>query len=54
MTVIDQPRTLHARVDQPIWVGIDPSHDELPRPPLTRPRVVRTALRLVDERAWPR
>jgi AcrR family transcriptional regulator len=53
MTVIDQPRTLHARVDQPIWVGIDPSHDELPRPPLTRPRVVRIALRLVDEHGLP-
>jgi AcrR family transcriptional regulator len=53
MTVIKQPRTAHARVDRPSWVGIDPSPDEMPRPPLTQPRVVRTALRLVDEHGLP-
>jgi AcrR family transcriptional regulator len=51
--VINQPSTAQARVDRPSWAGIDPSHDELPRPPLTRPRVVRTALRLVDEHGLP-
>jgi hypothetical protein len=54
MTVIDQLRTSHARVDRPTsWVGIDPSQDEMPRPPLTRSRVVHTALRLVDEHGLP-
>jgi TetR/AcrR family tetracycline transcriptional repressor len=49
--VIDQPSTSGARLDRPpCWVGIDPSHEEMPRPPLTRPRVVRTALHLIDER----
>jgi AcrR family transcriptional regulator len=51
--VIDQPRTSQSRVDRPSWVGIDPSHDEIPRLPLTCPRVVRTALRLVDEHGLP-
>jgi AcrR family transcriptional regulator len=45
----DQPRSSRVRGDRPVWVGVDPSQDEMPRPPLTRPRVVRTALRLVDE-----
>jgi AcrR family transcriptional regulator len=31
-------------------VGVDPSEDERRRPPLSRPRVVRAALRLVDEK----
>src|SRR5947199_6790884 len=48
--VADQPRSSRVRADRPVWVGVDPSQDEIPRPPLTRPRVVRTALRLVDER----
>ena len=52
--MIDQPSTSQTRRDRPpCWVGIDPSHDEMPRPPLTRPRVVRTALRLVDEHGLP-
>ena len=45
----DEPRTSRLRSTRPTWVGVDPSQDEAPRPPLTRPRVVRTALRLVDE-----
>jgi len=50
ITVTDQPSTSRAGVKRPIcWVGIDPSQDEMPRPALTRPLVVRTALRLVDE-----
>ena len=47
----DQPST--ARSARPTWVGVDPSQDETPRPPLTRPRVVRTALRLVDDHGLP-
>jgi len=49
MTGSDQPKKSRVRGDQPNWIGVDPSQDETPRPPLTRPRVVRTALRLVDE-----
>jgi AcrR family transcriptional regulator len=47
--VTDRPSTARARVDQPTWVGLDPRQAEIPRLALTRPRVVRTALRLVDE-----
>ena len=49
----DQPSTARARSARPAWVGVDPSQDETPRPPLTRPRVVRTALRLVDDHGLP-
>ncbi len=45
----DQPSTSRARFDRPTWVGVDPSQDEKQRPPLSRPRIVRAALRLVDE-----
>lgn len=38
-----------ARSTRPAWVGIDPSEDATRPPPLTRARVVRAALRLVDE-----
>jgi len=46
----EQPSAARARFDRPTWVGIDPSEDEQRRPPLTRPRIVRTALRLADDR----
>ncbi len=49
----NEPSTSRARAIRPTWVGVDPSQDEAPRPPLTRPRVVRTALRLVDEHGLP-
>jgi TetR/AcrR family transcriptional regulator, tetracycline repressor protein len=50
ITVTGQSSTSRARGKRPTcWVGIDPSQDEMPRPALSRPRVVRTALRLVDE-----
>src|SRR5436305_1620900 len=42
--VADQPRSSRVRADRPVWVGVDPSQDEMPRPRLTRPRVVRAAL----------
>lgn len=32
------------------WVGVDPGKDNTRPPPLSRPRVVRAALRLVDEK----
>jgi AcrR family transcriptional regulator len=51
--VTHQPHTPGAAVDRSSWVGIDPSQDQLPRPALTRSRVVRTALRLVDEHGLP-
>jgi AcrR family transcriptional regulator len=54
ITVTDQSSTSRTRLDRPTtWVGIDPSHDETPRPPLTRTRVVRTALRLADQHGLP-
>ncbi|MGH4025453.1 MAG: TetR/AcrR family transcriptional regulator [Pseudonocardiaceae bacterium] len=46
----DQPSASRTRSDRPDWVGIDPSEDATRPPPLTRARVVRTALRLADER----
>ena len=49
MTVADQPGSSRARGDRPLWIGVDPSQGHTPRAPLTRPHVVRTALRLVDE-----
>ena len=38
------------RADPAAWVGIDPSQDYTRPPPLSRPRIVRTALGLVDEK----
>jgi AcrR family transcriptional regulator len=51
--VTDPSRASRARVDRPTWVGVDPSQDEIPRPALTRPRVVRAALRLADQHGLP-
>jgi AcrR family transcriptional regulator len=46
----DQPSRPRPRPGR-AWVGLDPSADDEPRrQPLTRPRVVRAALRLVDEK----
>jgi AcrR family transcriptional regulator len=36
--------------DPMTWVGVDPSKDDTRPPPLSRPRVVRAALHLVDEK----
>lgn len=49
-SLTDQPNASRTRSDQPTWVGTDPSKDATPPPPLTRPRIVRAALRLVDDR----
>lgn len=46
----DQPSASRTRPDQPMWVGVDPSEDEMRPPPLTRARIVRAALRLIDDR----
>lgn len=46
----EQPGAARALFDRPTWIGVDPNDDEQQRPPLTRPRIVRTALCLVDER----
>lgn len=48
--MIDQPNVSRTRSDRPTWVGVDPREDDTRPPPLTRPRIVRAALRLVDER----
>jgi AcrR family transcriptional regulator len=49
----DQPGPTHGRSDSMTWVGVDPSKDYAPPPPLSRPRIVRAALRLVDEKGLP-
>jgi AcrR family transcriptional regulator len=41
------------RSDPATWVGVDPSKDYTRPPPLSRPRIVRAALRLVDEKGLP-
>ncbi|MGH3972545.1 MAG: TetR/AcrR family transcriptional regulator [Pseudonocardiaceae bacterium] len=46
----DQPGTSRVRPDQSAWVDADPSKDYLRRPPLSRPRIVRAALQLVDDK----
>jgi len=46
----DQPSTSRTRADRPMWVGVDPEEDDLRPPPLTRARIVRAALRLIDDR----
>jgi len=43
----DQPSTSRRRSNPRTWVDADPSSDD--PPPLSRPRIVRAALRLVDE-----
>ncbi len=45
----DHQSASRARSDRPNWVGIDPNEDATRPPPLTRARIVRTALRLVDQ-----
>lgn len=45
----EQPSASRARSERPTWVSVDPNEDEQRRPPLTRPRIVRAAMRLVDE-----
>ncbi|MBV8539141.1 MAG: TetR/AcrR family transcriptional regulator C-terminal domain-containing protein [Pseudonocardiales bacterium] len=45
----DQPSASRGRGDPTAWVGVDPSEDYT-RPTLSRPRIVRAALRLVDEK----
>ncbi|MGH3548855.1 MAG: TetR/AcrR family transcriptional regulator [Pseudonocardiaceae bacterium] len=49
MTLNDQSRA-PGRSDPTAWVDIDPSKDQARPPPLSRPRIVRAALGLVDEK----
>jgi AcrR family transcriptional regulator len=44
----DEPSASRARTEQTGWVGLDPCEDATRRPPLTRARIVRAALRLID------
>ncbi|MGH3773102.1 MAG: TetR/AcrR family transcriptional regulator [Pseudonocardiaceae bacterium] len=46
----EQPSASRGRGDPASWVSADPSTDHTRPPPLSRPRIVRTALRLVDEK----
>ncbi len=48
--MIDQPGASRGRADRPTWVDVDPSKDYTRPPPLSRPRIVRAALQLVDEK----
>lgn len=48
-----EPTTSDAVTDRRGWVSIDPGQDETSPPPLTRPRIVRAALKLVDEKGLP-
>ncbi|MGH3870216.1 MAG: TetR/AcrR family transcriptional regulator [Pseudonocardiaceae bacterium] len=46
----DQPSAARVRLEQPTWVDVDPRKDYTRPPPLSRPRIVRVALQLVDEK----
>jgi AcrR family transcriptional regulator len=46
----DQPRASRGRSDSTSWIDVDPSSDYTRPPPLSRPRIVRTALRMVDDK----
>jgi AcrR family transcriptional regulator len=46
----DQPSTSRVRPGQPAWVDVDPSKDYTRPLPLSRPRIVRAALQLVDDK----
>jgi TetR/AcrR family tetracycline transcriptional repressor len=47
---VNDQSSVPGRSDPTTWVGVDPSKDYTRPPPLTRPRIVRTALSLVDEK----
>ena len=49
----DQPAATRGRSEPTIWVDVDPSKDYTPPPPLSRARIVRAALCLVDEKGLP-
>ncbi len=49
-SLTDQPSTSRIRPDRSTWVDVDPSKDYTRPPPLSRPRIVRAALQLVDEK----
>jgi AcrR family transcriptional regulator len=49
----DRPSGSRDRSDPATWVDVDPSKDYTRPPPLSRPRIVRAALRLVDEKGLP-
>jgi len=51
--VNDQPGTSRGRSEPTTWVDVDPSKDYTRPPPLSRARVVRAALCLVDEKGLP-
>jgi AcrR family transcriptional regulator len=48
--LIDEPTTTDAGPGRRGWVGVDPDQDGARPLPLSRPRIVRAALRLVDDR----
>ena len=49
-SLTDQPSASRTRAGRPTWVDVDPSKDYMRPPPLSRPRIVRAALQLVDEK----
>ncbi|MGH3670584.1 MAG: TetR/AcrR family transcriptional regulator, partial [Pseudonocardiaceae bacterium] len=46
----DRSSASRGRSGPTTWVDADPSKDSTRSPPLSRPRIVRAALRLVDEK----
>jgi AcrR family transcriptional regulator len=49
----EQPGASRGRSEPTTWVDVDPSKDYTRPPPLSRPRIVRAALCLVDEKGLP-
>jgi AcrR family transcriptional regulator len=49
----DQPGVFRGRSNPTTWVNVDPSQDCTRPPPLSRPRIVRAAMCLVDEKGLP-
>ena len=49
-SLTDPPSASRIRPERPTWVDVDPSKDYTRPPPLSRPRIVRAALQLVDEK----
>lgn len=49
----DQPGASRGRAEPTTWVDVDPSKDYTRPPPLSRARIVRAALCLVDEKGLP-
>ena len=52
-SLTNEPSTSQARTNRASWVGLDPREDDTRPPALTRARIVRAALRLIDIHGLP-